>query len=151
MFAMQYTIIRQGVPIGEVDLAFGSELAAGSLRPLRAYDAVRADVQLATFALGVLGFLGPADWPWCSGVVPSPGQTLDLTAALTRGAHLGRELALRDWRGATVAVDWIELLDFGGSPPDVRAWLGVHGALDGVPASLAPRHRAAGKSSRPEA
>jgi hypothetical protein len=151
MIVVQYTITRHGVPIGEVELAFGSELAAGRVRPLAAYDAVRVDVQLSTFALGTLGFLAPADWQRRSAVAPAPGEAVDLTRALGRGARLGHELALRDRGGASVAVDWIELLDFGGSPPDVVALLGTRGALNGVPAALAPRLRAAADSSRPEA
>jgi hypothetical protein len=136
MIAVRYRITRQGVPIGEVDLAFGGGLAAGEVRPLAGYAAVRADVQVSTLALGALGFLRGVDWSRRSVVAPDAGQPVDVTAGLARGAQLGRELALRDWRGASVAVDWVALLDFGGSPADVTAWLGARGAPAGVYAAL---------------
>ena len=151
MIAVRYTITRQGVPIGDVDLAFGGGLAAGQVRPLAAYTAVRADVHVSTLALGALGFLRAADWSRRSVVAPDPSQSVDLAAGLARGAQLGRELALLDWRGASVAVDWVALLDFGGSPPDVTVWLGARVAPAGVYAALTSRFWVATHTLRPEA
>jgi hypothetical protein len=131
--SMRYHITRHGVPIGEVDLALGADIAAGDVRPLPAYDAVRTDVQAATRALRSLGAFGPIDEPH--------GENLERSAVIARGAALGRELDLRDAEGGAVAVDWIELLDFGGSPASVAAWVRARTAPAHVGADLPPRRR----------
>ena len=138
---MRYTITHKGIPIGEVDLHLGSELAAGDVVPLAGYDAVRSDVQAVTLAMDVLGFMGPFARPLRAAVDADRAAVVDTSAALARGAELGRELELCDARGTPVPVDWIELMDFAGSPPDITAWVGIRTAPSGVLArrTLQPR------------
>lgn len=148
---MRYTITYRGIPIGEVDLDVGAELTAGDVVPLAGYDAVRADVQAVTLAMDVLGFMGPAAGPLRAAVAADLAAGVDPSAALTRGAELGRELELRDSRGLPVAVDWIELMDFAGSPPLITAWVRVRTTPGTLFARNVPDPRSASEASRPEA
>ena len=113
-------------------------------------EAVRPDVQAVTLAMDMLGFMGPVARPLRAAAAADLAAGLDPSAALARGAELGRELELRDSRGIPVAVDWIELMDFG-SPSDITAWVGVRRAPDVVLARNAPHQQSGGEASRPEA
>lgn len=148
---MRYTVSHKGVPIGEVELDLSAELAAADMVPLAGYEAVRPDVQAVTLAMDVLGFMGPFARPLRAAVAADLAAGVAPRDALARGAELGRELELRDPRGAPVAVDWIELMDFAGSPPEIAAWVRVRTAPSAVVASGAPQPRGGADTSRPEA
>ena len=139
---MRYTISHQGVPIGEAELDLGPEVTVGAVRPLPGYAVVQPVVRAATDALRGLGYLGPASEP----VSDAAGR-----AALARGATLGRALELRDARGALAAADYVELMDWPGTEPEVTAWVRAREAPAGVPARVRPAGGGGRDASRPEA
>jgi hypothetical protein len=113
---MRYSILHNGVPVGEVDLDLTDDPAVGVVNPLAGYAAVSSRVQDATRA-----FVATVS----NEMSPNP-------PALADGAALGRELELRDEKQELVRTDFIELADWQGTPLNVTVWVRALGALAGV-------------------
>ena len=145
---MRYTITHQGVPVGTVDLEPSGDVAAGSVAPLPAYDALRPVARAATVALRNLAPIGPRppDPPLFGQRDPDPAAAA-AQEALRRGADLGRSLELRDPTGALVPADFVELTDWPGGHPEVAVLVRFRGAHPGGPAVRRPPHTAGGGAS----
>jgi hypothetical protein len=113
---MRYSILHNGVPVGEVELDLTVDPAVGAVRALPGYAAVSSRIQDSTKAF--------------SATVSNEGSTN--RQALADGAALGRELELRDENQQLVKTDFIELADWQGKPLDVTVWVRARGALSGV-------------------
>lgn len=96
----QYVVTHRGVPVGRVRLT-GTELAAGELRIVPAYLAIRDVVRRASESLWAIGFLAPPS---------SPGGCRVPLEAVTRAADL--ELELRDDEtGALIWTDFVKIVE----------------------------------------
>ena len=133
---MQYSILHNGVPIGQVELDLNIDPAVGVVRPLDGYNSLRERVRSATASLSAT----------ISGATDENRTGSD---ALADGAALGRELELHDRKHGLVQVDFIELADWEGRPLDVTVWVRSRTAIARVHASRpTPSQRAAGSSRR---
>ena len=131
------TITHRGVPIGSAEIESTDERAAVAVAPLPGYEAIRSIVRAASVALRAT-------------TAGSGDQESLSRGALQRGAELGRDLELLDHRGELVPTDFIELGEWPGEEPEVRAWIGFRG----VPAARAARRsppRKSGPESAPPA
>jgi len=133
-----YTITHQGVPIGNVELDPAQTRSAAAVAPLPAYDAIRPIVLAASLALR-------------AAAVSTGDADVVSRSALDRGAALGKDLELRDARGELVPTDFIELAEWPGEDPEVRAWVGIRGVAAGRPAAPAPRTTQGSESASPAA
>ncbi len=127
-----FTITHRGVPIGTVEMELAEERAAVSVATLPAYEAIRPIVRAASDALRA-ATVGPSETEIVS------------RRALQQGAALGRDLELIDRAGELVPTDFIELGEWPGEDPQVRAWI----SFRGVPAQRAAR-RSPPKKQGPE-
>jgi len=100
---MWYTVLEDDQPIGFVELASGTLVAAPMLR-LPMYEAIGPTTRSATGALLQLGLFGGALPP----VPPIPLELLQLRRSLTRAARL--RLVLVDARGAVADATFVNLL-----------------------------------------
>jgi hypothetical protein len=100
---MWYTVLKDDVPIGFVELASGALVAAPMLS-LPAYDTIGSTTRLATHAFLQLGVFGGA----LPAVPPFPGELLRLRRCLSRAARL--QLVLVDARGAAADTSFVNLL-----------------------------------------
>lgn len=100
---MWYTVLKDDVTIGFVELSSGALVAAPMLR-LPSYATIASTTRLATDALLQLGVFGGALPP----VPPFPGELLRLRRALSRAARL--QLALVDARGAVADTTFVNVL-----------------------------------------
>jgi hypothetical protein len=113
---MRYSILRNGVPVGDVELDLTMDPAVGVVNPLPGYAAVRSRVQDATKAFSAT----------------ISNDTAPSRQALSEGAAIGRELELRDEKQELVRTDFIELADWQGRPLHVTVWVRARGAIAGV-------------------
>jgi len=127
-----FTITHRGVPIGIVELDSAVERAAVAVAILPAYESLRPIVRAASDALRTAA-VGPGE----SDIVSR--------SALQQGVALGKDLELIDRAGELVPTDFIELGEWPGEDPEVRAWIGFRG----VPAQRAAR-RSPPKKQGPE-
>src|SRR6476661_6321967 len=95
---MRYSILHNGVPVGEVDLDLTVDPAVGVVDQLPGYTAMRSRVQDATRAF----------------IATVSNETSSNRPALAEGAALGRELERRDDKQELVKTDFIELADWQG-------------------------------------
>ena len=109
---MWYTVLKDEVPMGFVELASGALVAAPMLR-LPGYAAIASTTQLATHAFLQLGPFGGALAP----VPPFPRSLLRLRRSLTRAARL--QLVLVDARGAVADTTFVNLLQSADESPVV--------------------------------
>ena len=100
---MRYTVLHHGVPIGTVELT-DRELAAGTMAPTEAYQAVRPTIRSGSEALLQLGFFGAAS--------QMPGADRE---SLSAAAALAFELT--DLDGRDVPVTFLNLIE---APGDER-------------------------------
>ena len=131
---MRFTVVQDGVPIGTSELV-PSELAAGVLEPLAAYETIRSRVRSATETLRSLGMLTP---PLHEPVDP---------AALARAAVLVFEL--RDPAGALAPTDWVNVFEYTGLAPEYAVLARFRGAFAGTTATMALGQRGDEASSSP--
>ena len=109
---MWYTVLKDDLPIGFVELSSGALVAAPMLR-LPAYAMIGSTTQLATHALLQLGIFGGALPP----VPPFPRELLRLRRSLSRAARL--QLVLLDARGAVADTTFVNLLQSDDANPVV--------------------------------
>ena len=109
---MWYTVLKDEVPIGFVELASGALVAAPMLR-LPGYAAIRSTTRSATSAFLHLGVFGGALPP----VPPFPGELLRLRRSLSRAARL--QLVLVDARGAVADTTFVNVLQSADESPVV--------------------------------
>jgi hypothetical protein len=132
---MRYSILHNGVPVGEVDLDLTGDPAVGVVNPLPGYAAVSSRVQGATRAF----------------ISTMSNEMSPNRPALTDGAALGRELELRDENHELVKTDFIELADWQGRPLNVTVWVRARGAFAGVASRPPLVQRSDGASSANDA
>ncbi len=130
----KYVITLSGVPIGMVNLPRGGDRFTVSVTPFAGYEAIRPLVRRASAALADTALGHPPN-----GVV------------LGRLAELGGALELRDSAGALVPVDFIELTDWPGGPPEVAAFIQLRDAHAPLPAAMPPHPRTDSDTAAPAA
>ena len=138
---MKYTIEHQGVPVGTIELKAHNDLAAADVEPLAGYVTIEPVVRAATTALRNLGFRGPV-----ANVASNASESTVLRAAAT----LGRQLELRDERGAAVAVDFIDMTDWSEKEREIVAFITFRDASAHVSTPLTPAAQHAHDSVRPD-
>ncbi len=127
-----FTITHRGVPIGTVELDSAEERAAVAVVILPAYEALHPIVRAASDALRAAAV--------------RPGESdIVSRSALQQGVTLGKDLELIDRAGELVPTDFIELGEWPGEDPEVRAWI----SFRGVPARRGAR-RSPPKKEGPE-
>ena len=109
---MWYTVVKDEVPIGFVELSSGALVAAPMLR-LPGYAAIASTTRSATHAFLQLGVFGGALPP----VPPFPGELLRLRRSLNRAARL--QLVLVDARGAVADTTFVNVLQSDEASPVV--------------------------------
>ncbi|MGH7720204.1 MAG: hypothetical protein ACREON_15350 [Gemmatimonadaceae bacterium] len=107
------------------------------VHPLVAYAGLRAVVRAVSAALANVA-------------LARVGLDVD-SAALRRGAELGRALELRDEAGALVPTDFIEITEWPGGDPEVAAMIRFRATPATVPAALHPRPRGDADAESPAA
>jgi len=132
-----FTITHQGVPIGTIELDEAEHRIAAAVAPLPAYESIRPIVRAASIALRAVA-------------VSAEDADSRSRDALHRGAALGRDLELQSSKGELVPTDFIELVEWPGETPEVRAWVGLRGVPAREPARVGPR-RGKGPESAPPA
>jgi len=133
-----FTITHQGVPLGTVELDPAQQRVAAAVATLPAYEAIRPIIQAASAALRAAAVGG--------GEADTGSRD-----ALQRGAALGKDLELRDSAGELVPTDFIELAEWPGEDPEVRAWIGFRGVPAAQPARRSPPKREGPESAPPAA
>jgi len=100
---MWYTVLKDEIPIGFVELASGALVAAPMLH-LPAYATIGLTTRSATNALLQLGVFGGALPP----MPPFAGELLRLRRSLSRAARL--QLVLVDARGSVADTSFVNVL-----------------------------------------
>lgn len=124
---MRYSVVHEGVPVGDVELAPG-ELVAGQLTPRPALDTLRETLHAGSEALLALGFFGAA----------AVGGQNGAEQALRAAADLRFDLF--DARGELVPATFVNLIEAPDGGTVVLARLG-HAHAE-VPAPRVPTPRA---------
>ena len=138
---MKYTIEHQGVPVGTVELKAQSEVAAADVEPLAGYATIEPVVRAATTALRNLGFRG---------AVAHVASNASESTVLRDAATLGRQLELRDGRGAAVAVDFIDITDWSEREREIVAFVTFRDASAHVSTPGRPAAQQGHDSIRPD-
>ena len=138
---MKYTIEHQGVPVGTIELNTHSEVTAADVQPLAGYATIEPVVRAATTALRNLGFRGD---------VANLASHASESTVLRDAATLGRQLELRDERGAAVAVDFIDITDWPGREREIVAFITFRDASAHVSTPRTPPAQRAQDSARPD-
>ena len=133
-----FTITHRGVPIGTVELNVAEERAAAAVVTLPAYEAIRPIVVAAADALRA------------ATIGATEGNEVS-RGALQQGATLGRDLELIDRNGELVPTDFIELGEWPGEDPRVRAWIGFRGVAAHRVARRSPPKKRGPESAPPAA
>jgi len=133
-----FTITHRGVPIGTVELEAAEERAAAAVVTLPAYEAIRPIVLAAAHALRA------------ATIGASEGNEVS-RSALQQGVALGRDLELIDRNGELVPTDFIELGEWPGEDPRVRAWIGFRGVAAHRVARRSPPKKRGPESAPPAA
>jgi len=132
-----FTITYQGVPVGTVEFEPTDQPAACAVALLPAYEAIRPIVRAASAAIR-------------AGAVADQAPPVSADA-LHRGAALGKDLELHDSAGRLVPTAFIELAEWPGEVPEVRAWIGIRGVPAGQPARKRPCSTGGSESAPPAA
>jgi len=133
-----FTITHRGVPIGTVELDSAEDRAAVAVVILSAYEALRPIVRAASDALR-------------AAAVGSGESDVVSRSALQQAVTLGKDLELIDRAGELVATDFIELGEWPGEDPEVRAWIGFRGVAARRAARRSPPKKEGPESAPPAA